>query len=95
MRMKRFRIAVGCWGVVGLSAVLTLTMVSSCKPASQSLVDDGGGRKPEDFPEIAEDVFRELDGGIKDLTPAQMAESARAASIKWGRIIRELNLRND
>jgi tripartite-type tricarboxylate transporter receptor subunit TctC len=28
-------------------------------------------------------------------SPAQMAESARAASIKWGKIIRELNIRTE
>ena len=28
-------------------------------------------------------------------SPAQMAESARATSVKWGRLIRELNLRTD
>jgi hypothetical protein len=34
------------------------------KPAAASLVDDGGGRKPADFPELAIDVFKEMDGGI-------------------------------
>lgn len=29
-----------------------------------SLIDDGGGRKPEDFPELAVDVFKPMDGGI-------------------------------
>ena len=28
-------------------------------------------------------------------SPAQMADSARAASIKWGKIIRELNIRTE
>src|ERR1019366_911491 len=31
---------------------------------SVSLVDDGGGRKPGDFPELAVDVFKPMDGGI-------------------------------
>ena len=30
-----------------------------------SLVDNAGGRKPEDLPEIAEDVFKPMDGGIE------------------------------
>ncbi len=29
-----------------------------------SLVDDAGGRSPEDFPELAADVFKPMDGGI-------------------------------
>lgn len=33
--------------------------------SDSSLVDDGGGRKPADFPEIAADVFKPMDGGIK------------------------------
>lgn len=35
--------------------------VNSEKP---SLVDDGGGRKSGDFPEIAADVFKPMDGGM-------------------------------
>ena len=38
-----------------------------CNKTDSSLVDDAGGRKPEDLPEIAEDVFKPMDGGI-DLT---------------------------
>lgn len=37
--------------------------VSGCKPKG-SLVDDAGGRKPADFPELAADVFKPMDGGI-------------------------------
>lgn len=41
---------------------------TGCKPkakaADSSLVDDGGGRKPADFPELALDVFQPMDGGI-------------------------------
>jgi len=33
--------------------------------------DNAGGRKPEDFPEIAEDVFKAMDGGI-ELTPDEI-----------------------
>ncbi len=34
-------------------------------PAQSSLADDGGGRKPRDFPELALDVFQPMDGGIE------------------------------
>lgn len=40
---------------------------ASCSPKSgvdNSLRDDGGGRKPEDFPELAQDVFAPLDKGM-------------------------------
>ncbi len=36
-----------------------------------SLTDDAGGRKPEDFPELALDVFKPMDGGV-DLTPDEI-----------------------
>jgi hypothetical protein len=38
---------------------------TGCREKADSLVDDGGGRKPEDFPEIAFDVFKPMDGGIE------------------------------
>lgn len=44
--------------LLGAAGVLT-----GCGPKA-SVVDDGGGRKPEDFPELAVDVFKPLDGGI-------------------------------
>jgi hypothetical protein len=50
----------------GLAAVLVL---AACKTTSEvSLIDDGGGRTPDDFPELAVDVFQPMDGGIA-LTP--------------------------
>ena len=54
MAMRRVMIS-GC--------VFASVLVSGCgkKP---TLVDDGGGRSPEDFPEIAADVFKAMDGGI-------------------------------
>jgi hypothetical protein len=36
-----------------------------------SLIDDAGGRKPKDLPEIAEDVFKPMDGGI-ELAPDEI-----------------------
>ncbi len=48
-------------GVIGLAW-------TGCKPdpksANSSLIDDGGGRTPADFPELALDVFQPMDGGI-------------------------------
>jgi hypothetical protein len=38
---------------------------TGCKKEVVSLVDDGGGRTPADFPELADDVFQPMDGGIE------------------------------
>lgn len=46
----------------GLAA---LALVAGChRRSANSLADDAGGRKPEDFPELAADVFKPMDGGI-------------------------------
>ena len=45
-----------------LAALLGMTVVG-CKN-ELSLKDNAGGRKPSDFPELAEDVFKPMDGGI-------------------------------
>jgi hypothetical protein len=46
----------------GFTAVLAL---AACRTAPEvSLVDDGGGRTPDDFPELAVDVFQPMDGGL-------------------------------
>jgi len=51
--------------VLLVAALLALALHSGCsKKKSTSLVDDGGGRKPADFPELATDVFKPMDGGI-------------------------------
>jgi hypothetical protein len=47
-----------------LTGLVALALATSCKPEKTSLVDDGGGRKPGDFPELAADVFKPMDGGI-------------------------------
>ncbi len=39
--------------------------ISACKMKDDPLLDDAGGRKPEDLPEIATDVFKPMDGGIE------------------------------
>ncbi len=45
----------------------TVTSCKKSKPVSTtySLLDDGGGRTPADFPELADDVFKPMDGGIE------------------------------
>ncbi len=49
-----------------LIGALALLAGVSCRPKTQvSLSDDAGGRKPSDFPELAADVFKTMDGGIK------------------------------
>ncbi len=50
-----------CRQALGVLAALALLVGCNRKNA---LLDDGGGRTPEDFPEIAADVFQPLDGGI-------------------------------
>ena len=50
-----------CRQALGVLAALALLVGCNRKNA---LRDDGGGRTPEDFPEIAADVFQPLDGGI-------------------------------
>ena len=57
--MKRARLA----QIAISGAVLAALIGFGCK-SSTSLVDDGGGRSPSDFPELAADVFQPLDGGI-------------------------------
>jgi hypothetical protein len=49
---------------IGSSVLLALSLLDGCYPPHTSLTDDGGGRKPGDFPELAVDVFHPLDGGI-------------------------------
>src|SRR5260370_4196739 len=53
-------------GCAGLTVLIGVTLSNSgCNNNSNlSLVDDAGGRKPEDLPEIAEDVFKAMDGGV-------------------------------
>src|SRR5258708_16572410 len=55
----------------GLTLVVRIGLGSCNNNPNQSLVDDAGGRKPEDLPEIAEDVFKPMDGGI-ELSPDEI-----------------------
>ncbi|HEV8543944.1 MAG TPA: hypothetical protein VGR78_16250 [Verrucomicrobiae bacterium] len=49
---------------VGISATgFCLFLNSGCREENTSLDDSAGGRKPEDFPELAADVFKPMDGG--------------------------------
>ncbi len=50
----------------GLTVLIGFSLSNSgCNNNSDlSLADDAGGRKPEDLPEIAEDVFKPMDGGV-------------------------------
>lgn len=55
------------WALVsrtGLTLLVCIGLGSCNNNPNSSLVDDAGGRKPEDLPEIAEDVFKPMDGGI-------------------------------
>ena len=56
--MKTTRSELACFAVV----VATSLIGAAC--STPTLVDDADGRKPEDFPEIAADVFAPMDGGI-------------------------------
>ena len=51
------------WGLAVAGLGLLLNSGCKSKPAV-SLIDDGGGRTTNDFPELAEDVFKKMDGGI-------------------------------
>ena len=50
---------------------VALMLISGCARKKNSLIDDAGGRKPEDFPELAADVFKPMDGGIQ-LSPDEI-----------------------
>ncbi|MEO7597914.1 MAG: hypothetical protein ABIV50_03210 [Opitutus sp.] len=51
-------------GTLGSTALLATLILVGCDRTRNALLDDGGGRKPGDFPELAVDVFKEFDGGI-------------------------------
>ena len=56
----------------GLLPLALAAGLAGCRSGQEaSLRDDAGGRKPEDFPELAIDVFKPLDGGI-DLSPDEI-----------------------
>jgi hypothetical protein len=50
------------------SAVVVLTVIGfagGCKRTETAPADNAGGRSPADFPELAADVFKPMDGGIE------------------------------
>ena len=52
--------------VACLAGLLVFGACSPKRPSATSfLKDDGGGRKPSDFPELAADVFKPMDGGLE------------------------------
>ena len=53
----------GLW-IVLVTGVLALVLSTGCGRSKSALADDAGGKKPEDFPELAVDVFKPMDGGI-------------------------------
>jgi hypothetical protein len=55
--------------VAALFAVISFA--GGCKMTEPKPVDSAGGRNPEDFPELATDVFPLMDGGIK-LSPEEI-----------------------
>jgi hypothetical protein len=62
----------------GLAVLLGL---AACTTTPQvSLIDDGGGRTADDFPELAVDVFQPMDGGIA-LSPEEI--KGRNTWILW------------
>lgn len=57
--------------VTAFAALASACFISGCHKTENSLADNAGGRKPEDFPELAADVFQPMDGGIK-LSPDEI-----------------------
>jgi hypothetical protein len=58
-------------GCAGLTLLVGISLDNSGCNNNVSLLDDAGGRKPEDLPEIGDDVFKPMDGGI-DLSPDEI-----------------------
>lgn len=56
---------------VVLPVIFGACVVAGCLTRKGSLADDAGGRTVADFPELAENVFQPMDGGI-DLSPDEI-----------------------
>ena len=64
MKLTRLQLAVAVvFAVIGFT--------DGCKQMEPRPADNAGGRHPEDFPELATDVFQPMDGGIK-LSPEEI-----------------------
>src|SRR5215472_3286670 len=57
----------------GIIVVIVLGFTGGCKNQNgeTGLADNAGGRTPQDFPELAADVFKPMDGGI-ELAPDEI-----------------------
>ena len=58
------------YALIGGGSLLLFLNLTACHrligpQAGDSMLDDGGGRKPEDFPELAVDVFKGMDRGAE------------------------------
>ena len=73
MRMRRLQLA-------GAAILAAIGFVTGCKLTKPTPVDNAGGRSPSDFPELAADVFKPLDGGI-ELAPDEI--KGRNTWILW------------
>jgi hypothetical protein len=73
MRMRRLQLA-------GSAILAAIGFACGCKLTQPIPVDNAGGRTPSDFPELAADVFKPLDGGI-DLAPDEI--KGRNTWILW------------
>jgi len=58
--------------IAGFGLLIALNLFNlGCRKKPDSLVDDAGGRKPEDLAELAADVFKPMDGGM-ELAPDEI-----------------------
>ncbi len=64
MKVKTSKLLTATTTLIALLILCQTGCHKAAKPAGNPLGDDGGGRKPEDFPELAADVFKAMDGGI-------------------------------
>jgi hypothetical protein len=58
MKMTRLQFAAA-------AGLMVIGLAGGCKRTGTAPADNAGGRRPEDFPELAADVFKPMDGGIE------------------------------
>ncbi len=51
--------------IASFALLFAATVIAASCEKRDSIIDDAGGRQPEDLPEIAEDVFAEMDAPLK------------------------------
>src|ERR1035438_4815020 len=49
----------------GAASIAVIGLLGGCKLTEPAPADNAGGRSPADFPELAADVFKPMDGGIE------------------------------